>query len=427
MRQEDRLGLILQQLNESGSVGVAELADAAGRLRGLRTPRPAPARAAEAAHPDARRRGRLRRALRAADALPRRPAPRRQARDRRSGRRRWSTPEVTSVGLNGGTTTTEVARALSGRARPAGGHQRAQHRLRARRPLQHRAGRVRRQRPRRVLRAGRPARRADPRPTSTSTSRSSASTAISPTAGLTTHHEVEAQTNRALVRAAARVIVVADSSKIGRRGFAKIGDIDAGVRHRHGRGGADPRTSPSSSAPGSRCTSSTRPDAAGPAQSGSGARSASGSSVAVGGDHRVGEVPDRARPTSVAAVLGSTISACRTSSGRSSTAARTVRSTTDRKCRFSAAHCGGQRADGERAGAVGVDARTAPRRRRPAGRLSIEPAVGDRHLDRARRAGDHAVDDLRRVLGRLLLGLDVLARGRPARLERARSRRRCRR
>jgi DeoR family transcriptional regulator of aga operon len=49
---------------------------------------------------------------------------------------------------------------------------------------------------------------------------------ISPTAGLTTHHEVEAQTNRALVRTAARAVVVADSSKLGRRGFAKIGDLD---------------------------------------------------------------------------------------------------------------------------------------------------------------------------------------------------------
>jgi len=50
---------------------------------------------------------------------------------------------------------------------------------------------------------------------------------VSASAGLTTHHEVEAHTNRALVRAAARVIVVADSSKIGKRGFAKIADIAA--------------------------------------------------------------------------------------------------------------------------------------------------------------------------------------------------------
>ena len=46
-------------------------------------------------------------------------------------------------------------------------------------------------------------------------------------AGLTTHHEVEAQTNRFLLRSAARVIVVADSAKIGRRGFARISELSA--------------------------------------------------------------------------------------------------------------------------------------------------------------------------------------------------------
>jgi DeoR family transcriptional regulator of aga operon len=50
---------------------------------------------------------------------------------------------------------------------------------------------------------------------------------VSATAGFTTHHEVEAHTNRALLGAAERVIVVADSSKIGKRGFAKIADISA--------------------------------------------------------------------------------------------------------------------------------------------------------------------------------------------------------
>jgi DeoR family transcriptional regulator of aga operon len=50
---------------------------------------------------------------------------------------------------------------------------------------------------------------------------------VSVQAGLTTHHEVEAQTNRALLSTAARVIVVADSSKIGRRGFARIAEVRA--------------------------------------------------------------------------------------------------------------------------------------------------------------------------------------------------------
>ncbi len=45
---------------------------------------------------------------------------------------------------------------------------------------------------------------------------------ISVAAGLTTHHEVEAQTNRAMTVRARRVIVVADSSKIGQVAFARI-------------------------------------------------------------------------------------------------------------------------------------------------------------------------------------------------------------
>jgi DeoR family transcriptional regulator, aga operon transcriptional repressor len=52
---------------------------------------------------------------------------------------------------------------------------------------------------------------------------------ISPAAGLTTHHEIEAGTDRALIERASRVTVVADSSKIGKVAFARIcqlGDVD---------------------------------------------------------------------------------------------------------------------------------------------------------------------------------------------------------
>jgi DeoR family transcriptional regulator, aga operon transcriptional repressor len=42
--------------------------------------------------------------------------------------------------------------------------------------------------------------------------------------GLTTHHEVEAQTNRAMILQSARVIVVADGTKVGRRAFARIAE-----------------------------------------------------------------------------------------------------------------------------------------------------------------------------------------------------------
>jgi DeoR family transcriptional regulator of aga operon len=50
---------------------------------------------------------------------------------------------------------------------------------------------------------------------------------IDPDAGLTTHHEIEAHTNRALLERALRVVVVADSSKIGQVAFARICDLSA--------------------------------------------------------------------------------------------------------------------------------------------------------------------------------------------------------
>jgi DeoR family transcriptional regulator of aga operon len=49
---------------------------------------------------------------------------------------------------------------------------------------------------------------------------------ISVAAGLTTHHEVEAHTNRAMIMRARRVIVVADSSKVGQVAFARICDLE---------------------------------------------------------------------------------------------------------------------------------------------------------------------------------------------------------
>jgi DeoR family transcriptional regulator of aga operon len=62
-------------------------------------------------------------------------------------------------------------------------------------------------------------------------------------AGCTTHHEVEAHTDLALIERARHVVVVADSSKIGRAAFAQICPIDrvgelitdrgAGVRSLH--------------------------------------------------------------------------------------------------------------------------------------------------------------------------------------------------
>lgn len=48
---------------------------------------------------------------------------------------------------------------------------------------------------------------------------------ISPEAGLTTHHEIEARTNHALIDRASYVTVVADSSKIGKVAFARICEL----------------------------------------------------------------------------------------------------------------------------------------------------------------------------------------------------------
>ena len=48
-------------------------------------------------------------------------------------------------------------------------------------------------------------------------------------AGLTTHHEIEAHTNRTMIDRARRVVVVTDSSKLGRVAFAQIcpiGEVD---------------------------------------------------------------------------------------------------------------------------------------------------------------------------------------------------------
>jgi DeoR family transcriptional regulator, aga operon transcriptional repressor len=50
---------------------------------------------------------------------------------------------------------------------------------------------------------------------------------VAATAGLTTHDEIEAHTNAAMIRQAERVIVVADGSKVGRRELARICSVDA--------------------------------------------------------------------------------------------------------------------------------------------------------------------------------------------------------
>ena len=46
--------------------------------------------------------------------------------------------------------------------------------------------------------------------------------AIDAVAGATAHHEGEASINQLMARQASRVVIVADSSKVGRRAFARI-------------------------------------------------------------------------------------------------------------------------------------------------------------------------------------------------------------
>jgi DeoR family transcriptional regulator of aga operon len=48
---------------------------------------------------------------------------------------------------------------------------------------------------------------------------------ISAAGGLTTYHDVEAHTNRVLIQRARRVVVVTDGSKVGRLAFARICDL----------------------------------------------------------------------------------------------------------------------------------------------------------------------------------------------------------
>ena len=67
---------------------------------------------------------------------------------------------------------------------------------------------------------------------------------IDAVAGATAHHEGEASINRLMARQAAKVVIAADSSKVGRRAFARIctaaRDRRAGHRHRDRRRGRGP-------------------------------------------------------------------------------------------------------------------------------------------------------------------------------------------
>src|SRR3954449_3284346 len=223
MRQEDRLGLILQELNQHGSVGVTGLASRlkvseASVRRDLhllesqklltRTHGGAVASGVLYELPMRYRGGQHNEAKRAiAEAVV-----------------ELIPGDATSVGLNGGTTTTEVSRALASRT----GLRVVTNALNIASELAVRANIE-------LVVCGGSARTESYELVGPLAELTLANInldiaiigvdGVSSSAGFTTHHEVEAHTNRALVRAAERVIVVADSSKLGRRGFAKIGDI----------------------------------------------------------------------------------------------------------------------------------------------------------------------------------------------------------
>lgn len=225
MRREDRLGIILQRLNESGSVGVDELAERLNLSRAsirrdlhlleqqqllTRTHGGAVASGVLYELPMRYRGGQRHEAKRAIA----------------QGVARLIGDDVTSLGINGGSTTTEVARMLASRAGlrvvTSALNIASELAVRSNIELVVCGGSVR----------GESYELVGPLADLT-LSNINVDVAVvgvdgvDAHAGFTTHHEVEAYTNRALLRSAERVIVVADSSKIGKRGFAKISDVSA--------------------------------------------------------------------------------------------------------------------------------------------------------------------------------------------------------
>jgi DeoR family transcriptional regulator of aga operon len=224
MRQEDRLGVILDRLNSHGTVGVADLAaDLGVSLASVRRD----LQLLEDQHLLSRTHGGAV-STGVLYELPMRYRGGRHQEEKRQIAKAAAalvTDGVVSVALSGGTTTTEVARVLATRSglkvvtnainiaselalRPqiglvvCGGTARPEsHELVG--PLAEQM-----------------------------LSRLNVDIAfvgvdgITATAGLTTHHEVEAATNHAMIRIAARVVVVTDGSKVGRRSFAEIAGLD---------------------------------------------------------------------------------------------------------------------------------------------------------------------------------------------------------
>ena len=219
MRQANRLAAILERLAENGGVGVSELATGLGVS-------PATVRRDLRMLEEQRLLSRTHGGAVAHGVLYELPLRYRSARHGEEKRRiadaaAERVSEGMVVGLTGGTTTTEVARALSGRQRLTI----------VTNSLSIAAELAVRPTLKLVVTGG------VARPESYELIGPLAEASltglnldlaivgvdgISVGSGLTTHHETEASTNRALIDCAARTVVVADSSKIGRTAFARI-------------------------------------------------------------------------------------------------------------------------------------------------------------------------------------------------------------
>jgi DeoR family transcriptional regulator, aga operon transcriptional repressor len=219
MRQAERLTAILERLSENGGVGVAELA---GELHAS----PATVRRDLQLLEDQRLLSRTHGGAVAHGVLYELPLRYRGARHGEEKRRIAAlaaerVSEGMVVGLTGGTTTTEVARALSERRRLTI----------VTNSLSIAAELAVRPNLKLVVTGG------VARPESYELIGPIAEASlgglnldlaivgvdgISRAAGLTTHHEAEAHTNRELIERARRAIVVADGSKIGQTAFARI-------------------------------------------------------------------------------------------------------------------------------------------------------------------------------------------------------------
>ncbi|MBL7487740.1 DeoR/GlpR transcriptional regulator [Frankia sp. AgB1.9] len=225
MRREDRLGIILQRLNEAGSVGVDELAE---RLNLSRASIRRDLHLLEQQQLLTRTHGGAV-ASGVLYELPMRYRGGQRHEAKRAIAQRVASllgDDVTSLGINGGSTTTEVARMVASRAGlrvvTSALNIASELAVRSNIELVVCGGSVR----------GESYELVGPLADLT-LSNINVDVAVvgvdgvDAHAGFTTHHEVEAYTNRALLRSAERVIVVADSSKIGKRGFAKISEVSA--------------------------------------------------------------------------------------------------------------------------------------------------------------------------------------------------------